>query len=159
RNSIMRKLRRQIATFQSMWTVAVALLTMLPALHIQASQPLSAVAWGGDAYGECVVHADLTNVVSVATGSGYTVALLSDGTLRDWGSNGYSAPVGLSGVQAVSYRFSLGLALLTNGTVTGWGAPYYGGTNIPAGLSNVISVAAGNYHGLALKNDGTVVGW
>ncbi len=122
-------------------------------------QTRTVVAWGDNSYSECDVPTDLTNVVTVSAGPEYNLAVLDNGTLRDWGGNGYSPPPGLIGVEAGSERGLVGLALFTNGTVAAWGNNSDGSTNVPAGLSNVIAIASGTEHGLALKADGTVVGW
>jgi alpha-tubulin suppressor-like RCC1 family protein len=81
-----------------------------------------------------------TNAVDIAAGDGHSLAVLSDGTARGWGSNGYgetglgsptlsgcfcqSTPVtvtGVSGAVEVAAGYGHSLALLANGTVRGWG--------------------------------------
>ncbi|MFO1513330.1 MAG: immunoglobulin domain-containing protein [Verrucomicrobiota bacterium] len=105
--------------------------------------------------------AGLSNVVAVAAGSAYSLALRQDGTIYTWGFNNpaTNVPAGLSGVVAVAAGQSHALALLSNGTVRAWGLGTSGQTNVPVTLSNVIAIAAGSAHSAALRSDGTVVAW
>ena len=76
----------------------------------------------------------VARVVAVAGGRHHSLALLSDGTVRAWGYNGYGQ--------------------LGNGTTTN--------SNIPvavSGLGGVVAIAAGAYHNLAVRSDGTVWTW
>jgi len=118
-------------------------------------------AWGYNDFGQCNVPAGLTDVLAVAAGDDFSLALKSDHTVVAWGNNDIgqcNVPVGLTNVLAISasqQRFAL--ALKADGTVVGWGNSFQGQLNIPAGLSGVQAIAAGEAHSLALKNDGTVV--
>jgi hypothetical protein len=81
----------------------------------------------------------LSNVVAIAAGGAFSLALRSDGTVWVWGNNYYGE-----------------LGNLTF-TIT---APY--GIATPtqiSGLSNVVAIATGSAHILALKSDGTVWAW
>ncbi|HEX5218115.1 MAG TPA: LamG-like jellyroll fold domain-containing protein [Verrucomicrobiae bacterium] len=105
--------------------------------------------------------AGLSNVVSVAAGSAYSLALRQDGTVYAWGFNNpaTNVPAGLSGVVAIAAGPSHALAVLSNGLVRAWGLGSSGQANVPATLSNVIAVAAGSAHSVALRSDGTIVAW
>jgi alpha-tubulin suppressor-like RCC1 family protein len=101
----------------------------------------------------------LSNVIAVAGGAGFSLALRADGTVYAWGSGtSTNVPAGLSDVVAISAGVHA-MAVRANGAVTAWGIGSSGQTNIPPGLSNVISVAAGDTHSAALRRDGTVVVW
>ncbi len=103
-----------------------------------------------------------TRVVKIATGTGHSLALKSDGTVVAWGDNGYgqtNVPVGLQDVVSIAAGAIHSLALKADGTVVAWGDSRYGQTNVPAGLQDVISIAAGLHESLVLKSDGTVVTW
>ncbi len=113
-------------------------------------------------YGGVPQPSGLTGVVSVASGTGFTLALQSDGTVVGWGDNTYgqvTIPSGLTGVTAVSAGNDFSLALKSDGTVVGWGNNTSGQTTIPSGLTGVVAISAGYDFGLALKSDGSVVGW
>jgi alpha-tubulin suppressor-like RCC1 family protein len=76
-------------------------------------------------------------VISIAAGTGYSLAVKSDGTTLAWGRN----PSGQLGDGTTTQRN-------TPVQVTGLGSG-----------SGVIAVSAGNGHTLALKANGTVLGW
>ena len=82
----------------------------------------------------------LTNVVAVSAGGAHSLALLSDGTVRAWGSNWYGN--------------------LGDNTINDSSSPVqvagFGGVGF---LDNVIAVSAGEIHSLALLSDGTVRAW
>lgn len=82
----------------------------------------------------------LTNVVGIAAGGNYSLALLRDGTVRGWGDNGSGQ--------------------LGDGTTTHRAMPVQvkgpGGSSM---LDGVIALAAGASHSLAARADGTVWGW
>src|SRR5882724_3722409 len=95
--------------FSQILLCAVAFAT-IPVATVPAAE-LTVVAWGIDQYHQCDVPIDLTNAVAVSAASEFSVALLGNGILQDWGDNGWSPPIGLGGVKAVSMRYSVGLAL------------------------------------------------
>jgi alpha-tubulin suppressor-like RCC1 family protein len=87
-----------------------------------------------------VAVSGLSAVSAVSAGGGFSVALLSNGTVKSWGSNFAGAlgngttadsnvPVtvkGLTGVKAVSADGPHAIALLSDGTVVAWGDNEYG---------------------------------
>ncbi|MEX2237781.1 MAG: hypothetical protein WEB00_09630 [Dehalococcoidia bacterium] len=170
-----------------------------PEAAISAAAPAGAArAWGYDGVGQLgdggantnqptpVAVSGLTTVTAVAAGGDHALALLSDGTVRSWGSDGsgqlgnggtntnQATPVavsGLGGVTAIAGGNAHSLALLSDGTVRAWGSDVSGqlgdgGTNTNqatpvavSGLSGVSAIAGGNHHSLALLDDGTVRAW
>lgn len=126
----------------------------------------------------------LSEVTAIAAGQNYSLALLRNGTVMAWGSNGMGelgngsssgpddvpAPVtGLSGVTAIAAGGDTSLALLSDGTVMAWGANEFGQlgdgsvtqSDAPvavSGLSGVSSIAVGGAS-LALLDNGTVMAW
>ena len=123
--------------------------------------PLSSlvVGWGDNTYGETNEPVNLTNVVAIAGGADFSLALQGNGAVAAWGYNGNgetNVPSGLTNVAAVAAGLYHCLALESNGTVVAWGNNGYGQTTVPVGLSNVVAVAGGQYFSLALQNNGTV---
>ncbi|NOJ93814.1 PEGA domain-containing protein [Corallococcus coralloides] len=105
---------------------------------------------------------NLTDVVSVAAGEAFAVALKADGTVVEWGDLGGSrapVPAGLSDVVAISAASNIAAALRRDGTVVAWGGSEYDRTKVPAGLQDVVALSVSTYFSLALKADGTVVTW
>jgi alpha-tubulin suppressor-like RCC1 family protein len=126
----------------------------------------------------------LSEVTAIAAGQNYSLALLKNGTVMAWGSNGMGelgggnsswaddvpAPVtGLHGVTAIAAGGDTSLAILSDGTVMAWGANEFGQlgdgsltqSDVPvtvSGLSRVSSIAVGAAS-LALLDDGTVMAW
>lgn len=123
-------------------------------------------------------------VTSISAGAFGSLALMSDGTVMEWG-NFNVLPVavsGLSEVAAIAQGAGPNLALLRDGTVMAWGENGWGelgnGTTTnsatpvavcatgtvgpcPGGpyLSEVTAVSAGSFYSLALRRDGKVVAW
>src|ERR1700722_5250873 len=94
---------------------------------------LSVVAWGYDNSGETNVPADLSNVVAIAGGQFFSLAVQGDGTVIAWGDNSFGqtdVPVGLSNVVAVAGGNYFALALQSNGMVWGWGGTRYDGKKV-----------------------------
>ncbi|GFO54927.1 hypothetical protein GMSM_19340 [Geomonas sp. Red276] len=126
-----------------------------------------------------------TPVVAASAGDAHVLALLENGTVMGWGSNGSGqltldrsittvsapAPVLLPGrADAVAAGGYHSLALMPDGSVSAWGSNSHGQLGdgstqdevLPvtvSGLSQVVAIAAGNDHSLALKRDGTVWAW
>ena len=101
----------------------------------------------------------LTNVVALAAGNTFALALRSDSTVAAWGDNTFgqaTVPVGLTNVIAITAGEVFAVALKSDGTVVEWG---YGLGGVPDGLENVVAIAAGGNTALALRRDGTVVAW
>ena len=109
---------------------------------------------------EPVSVSGLNGVTAISAGGVSSVALLSNGTVMQWGGAVGTVPVavsGLSGVTAISAG-TFDLALLSDGTVMQWS-----GSSVPvavSGLSGVTAISAGgDSFGLALLSDGSVMAW
>jgi alpha-tubulin suppressor-like RCC1 family protein len=119
----------------------------------------------------------LTNPAVVSAGYKFSIALMPNGTVYQWGhgrviANNY-APVqtpGLSNIISVSAGWDHALALRSDHTVWSWGQNGVGeigdGTtnNRPnpvqvLGLSNIVAVSGGDWHSSALATDGSVWKW
>jgi alpha-tubulin suppressor-like RCC1 family protein len=126
----------------------------------------------------------LAGAVAVTAGLRHSCALLGDGTVRCWGSNGFGelgagtvtdqltavSVSGLTGVVAVTAGNSASCALLGDGTVQCWGYNSLGGlgdgTTITrgtaaavTGLTGAVAVTAGSLYSCALLGDGTIRCW
>jgi alpha-tubulin suppressor-like RCC1 family protein len=131
-------------------------------------------------WGAVSLPSDLTNVVSVAAGAYWWMALKSDGTVTanyPHLTNGLLALNGtpVSNVVAIASGDRHCLALRHDGTVVGWGVDYDGqATGVPSGtfnytngvvtlngqlLSNAMAIAAGDSDSVALSADGRVFVW
>ena len=102
----------------------------------------------------------LSNVVSIAAGTSFGLALKPDGRLVAWGRN--KVPAGLSNVVAIAARSFFSVALKRDGTVASWASILPVESVVPAGLSNVVAVACGGddyERSMVLKRDGTVGVW
>ncbi len=175
--------------------------TVASALALSASasaEAFSASSWGYNGSGQLgnnsttlsrtpVAVQGLSEVVALAAGGEFSLALLSNGKMMSWGNNregqlgnGSTAnshvPVAitnlatLGGVSAIAAGSEFGLALLPNGTVLAWGANEEGQlgngktTRVTApaavkGLSGVTAIAAGAEFALARLSNGTVMSW
>jgi alpha-tubulin suppressor-like RCC1 family protein len=126
----------------------------------------------------------LTDVVDIAAGTTYSLALRRDGTVWGWGLNGagelgngtydtWITPVQVpdfSDVVDLSASYQTSMALRRDGTVWAWGLDWDGlfatGTNsirlspgqVP-GVTDMASISLGGSHVLALRRDGTLWGW
>ena len=112
------------------------------------------------------------DVVQVAAGYYFGLALRSDGTVWAWGDNGSgqlgdgtrtdrSTPgrvLGPDGVVTQVAAGAMSLALLSDGTVWEWGAHWLIPVPVP-GLTGVTKISAGSSFNLALRSDGTVWAW
>jgi alpha-tubulin suppressor-like RCC1 family protein len=126
----------------------------------------------------------LPKATAVSTGPGHACALLSNATVKCWGSNRTGelgdgthtrrltavAVQGLADAISVSAGFRMSCALLADGTVRCWGANDLGqlgdGTTTSRstpvavqGLTGAVAVSAGSSSACALLADHTVVCW
>jgi len=122
------------------------------------------------------------NIVAVAAGDGYSLALDANGDVWAWGrsspgdrsANGFGpTPVrlaGLGNVVAIAAANEHALALRRDGAVLAWGSNRNGklgdGTAIERTLpaptlltSQITAIAAGGENSLALRADGVVLSW
>lgn len=107
----------------------------------------------------------LGDIISIAAGDGFSLALKKNGTVVTWGEN--YVPIGLTNVQAIAAASFFSIAVKANGTVVEWESqkwlPQYGQLlEVPIG-SNVIALAIGESpqgaRNLALKKNGTIASW
>jgi alpha-tubulin suppressor-like RCC1 family protein len=122
----------------------------------------------------------IANVSAIAAGSGYSIALKTDGTVWVWGIDAFtsfpdpSIPrqlTKLKNIVAIASGFSHHLALQSNGTMWAWGANSQGQIGNGNGLDQpdpvavtqiprtVSAIAAGGNQSLALATDGSLWTW
>jgi alpha-tubulin suppressor-like RCC1 family protein len=167
------------------------LLATVVALIMTTAAPASATsyvaaAWGDNEYGQLgsgsatwaepvpVSVSGLSGVTAVSGGRFHSLALLSNGTVMEWGDTvGSNLPVpvsGLSGVVAIDAGWGHNLALLSNGKVMAWGSnesgqlgngtTTYSSSPVPvSGLTGVTAISAGAGYSLALLSNGTAMAW
>jgi len=120
------------------------------------------VGLGGNAQGQLTAPDGLTDVIAIAAGGEFSLALNGDGTVAGWGSRGFgqvSIPDGLTDVKEIAAGGGHSLALKNDGTIIAWGYDAYGQCRLSKSLTDVVAIAAGRHHSLALFNDGTVTAW
>jgi len=143
------------------YIVALLSASLLPILTpVTTSAGNRVVAWGSNTYAITNAPAAATNVIAIAAGQSFSLALKADGTVLAWGASGFTnVPAGLSNVVAIAAGGGQSLALKEDGSLIAWGFPHTSATtNIPAGLTNIVAIAAGNTGNLAIKADGTAWG-
>jgi alpha-tubulin suppressor-like RCC1 family protein len=116
------------------------------------------IAWGDDTREQTNVP-PVANIIAVAGGYSYSLALKSDGTVTSWGYQAQTSVPGLSNITAITGGYSQNRALKNNGQVFDW--TQGGSSSLVSGLSSVMGVARGGYlndFSLALRSNGTVVG-
>ncbi len=141
--------RKTLAFTDSAIAVNLSQLTAAPAYPV--------LAWGSNSDGQTTVPT-LTNVNAVAAGENHTLALMSDGSVRSWGSM-TTVPATATSIVAIAAGNLHNLAVKNDGTVIAWGGNDYGQTTVPSGIANASRVAAGEKHSLVLRSTGAVAAW
>lgn len=171
---------------------------LLNAIQVEAGEEHSVAllengtvwVWGSNSYGQLGAGTtdssshptpqqvgSLSNIVQVAVGYNFNLALRNDGTVWAWGHNyngqlgdGTTTPrptpvpvSGLSEVTAVAAGYAGSLAIRSDGTVWEWG---WNGANTEShapvqigSYTDVVQVAAGYLFAMFLRSDGTVYTW
>jgi alpha-tubulin suppressor-like RCC1 family protein len=128
----------------------------------------------------------LADIVAVAAGEEFSLALKSDGKVFSWGSDAQGqlgnggnntnmeVPVlvpGATSIIAIAAGRSHALALKSDGTLLAWGLDANGelgdnaaeanqGSPVPvANASQIVAISAGGFHSMALKSDRTALVW
>ena len=117
-------------------------------------------SWGMNASGQLPgTMGNGVDAVSMSAGVAHTAVILTDGSIRVWGSNEFgcvNAPKGSFTAVAAGDNHCIGL--IANGSLVGWGKNTSGQCNVPSGA--FIAIAAGGMHSAAIKaRDGNAVCW
>ena len=114
-------------------------------------------SYEGNQYGQIDVPEGLENVVAVAAGERFSLALTGDDHIVVWGE--MEEPSEQDGFTAIAAGRQHALALREDGTVFAWGSNALGQLDAPTGLTEVVAIAAGGRHSLAVTAAGAVVAW
>ena len=177
------KLRRNRMLVFGALTLSVAALLLAPTIAAEIIRANSSVVvWGSDEMMQTNAPAALTNVLAIASGFQWCMALKADGTVIGWGRNDGGEATGtpskatpyfgsgvvtldqavLTNIVAIDGGGSFGLALRGDGTVVAWGNARVANAAkrfVSGELSDCQAIAAGRYHALVLEKNGTVFAW
>ena len=95
-------------------------------------------------------------VIDIAAGRGNISAVLSDGSVVDFGAN--SSDYGTTDISDATHcarAWGFGMALKEDGSLQGWGNFYPS----PDSLTDIIAIDAGVWHAVALTSDGRIHEW
>jgi len=106
------------------------------------------IGYGDNTFGQITIPASATNVVAVAAGDFYGLALRSDGVVIGWPSDDPIPPIATNVIAISAGRFHW-LALKADGSVVG-------SVDIPDSATNVVAIATGFGYSLAARADGSV---
>jgi hypothetical protein len=144
-------------------TLSRAVVAVAGDYHTLALVDGTVQAWGYNGFGQVNVPASATNLVAIAAGQYFSLALRADGTVMAWGNNNAgqaNVPPVATNVVAISAGHAHSLALRADGTVVAWGGDNeYGQINVPPSATNILAISAGYFHSLALRADRTVMAW
>lgn len=102
------------------------------------------------------VPVGMSNVVAIAAGGQYSMALNKNGIVTEWNNRDRQGSEILSNVTAIAAFGDYNLALKNDGTVVGWGRGRFYPRTVPAGLSNVVAIAVGGDFCLAITTNRAV---
>ncbi len=158
----MNQLQSPTAFSRPQYTLGLVLVGLLPST-LQAQGSID--SWGRDDSNQVSHSPAGKSFIQVAGGGSHSAALMEDGSIFSWGSDG-----GLSGGQVsntptgTGYTFIAAggdhsLALRANGTIESWGRDNWGQVfNTPTG-GGYVQLAGGDGHSLALHGNGSITAW
>jgi alpha-tubulin suppressor-like RCC1 family protein len=103
-----------------------------------------------------------TNLLAVAEGSSFALALRREGSLLAWGTDAASLilhTAAITNAVAIAARNGNCLVLRADGTVASWESTVQAPTNVPPDLTNAVAISCAPHHAVALTADGQVVAW
>lgn len=127
----------------------------------------SVVCWGSNWAGQCNPPVGLPSVRQVVAGNTNTLALLEDGTVRQWGY-GYALPTSLPLLEKIDASGTHAVGRTASGDVVCWGDDGVGqcggsGNGFtrrrPAALAPAVSIAAADGVTATVDADGRYVAW
>src|SRR4051812_8315519 len=120
---------------------AFGLLAFLAVSAAIRSPGQNVIAWGTNTQGQCNVPPLATNVIAVAAGGTFSLALRSDGSLITWGVVA-TPPADLKNAVQIAAGSVHCIALRTDGTVTAWGNNSQNQLTVPPSATNIIAITA-----------------
>ena len=112
--------------------------------------------WGSSFYGQATPPASATNILAIAAGGFFSLALREDGTLLPWGNYPSPVPSEATNIVAIAAGGSHALALRDDGRVVAWGDASLGVSDVPPALAFPSAIAAGGLFNLALLDRGSL---
>lgn len=119
-------------------------------------------SWGSDVYGQVADTPATATFAAVAAGSGFSVAIRSDGSLISWGldHHGQVSQVPTDGTyRAVAAGQAHGVAITAAGALVSWGADDQDQVSQTPSGGTYLAVAAGRAHSVAITTEGALVSW
>ena len=127
--------------------------------HVPPSPPGTIVGWGSMVVGE---QAALQDLVAIAGGALFSLALDSDGSIVGWGKDDFGqcdVPSPNACFRAVAAGELHGLGIKADGSIVAWGHNYDGQCSVPEPNEDFICAQGGSGYSVGLKADGTILAW
>lgn len=115
------------------------------------------IGWGYNNAGQALLEMDINDIVDIAGGREYSIALRSNSSVIAWGDKMFTEvpECVLSNVTSIAAGWYHSLALMYDGTVVGWG--YRG--DVPQNIPRLVKIAAGEFFSLGVTKEGEMVIW
>ncbi len=117
------------------------------------------VAWGANFANQLQVPENLTQVVQVSAGYGYSMALRADGEVVTWGDRIPQPMPAATNVVAVEAGWTDAYLLQADGQVLAWGPSGMNSASEPLDVADAVAISAAFQSVTVLRRNGTVILW